>query len=74
MKCDKEGNLYITRYGGGTVTVISPMGVLAKEIQLKGKNCSNLVFGGDDGKTVFVTLQDRKAIETFRNDVAGKRY
>jgi sugar lactone lactonase YvrE len=74
MKCDKEGNLYITRYGGGTIAVISSQGMLIKEIQLKGKNCSNLVFGGEDGKTVFVTLQDRMAIETFRNDVAGKRY
>ena len=74
MKCDKEGNLYITRYGGGSIAVISSQGVLIKEIQLKGKNCSNLVFGGDDGKTAFVTLQDRKAIETFRNDITGKTY
>jgi sugar lactone lactonase YvrE len=74
MKCDKEGNLYITRYGAGTISVVSPQGVLLREIILKGKNCSNLVFGGEDGKTVFVTLQDRKGIETFRNDVAGKAF
>jgi len=74
MKCDKEGNLYITRYGAGTIAVLSPLGILLKEIILKGKNCSNLVFGGNDGKSVFVTLQDRKGIEVFRNDIAGKRF
>jgi sugar lactone lactonase YvrE len=74
MKCDKEGNLYITRYGAGTIAVVSPQGVLLREVILKGKNCSNLVFGGEDGKTVYVTLQDRKGIETFRNDIAGRRF
>jgi gluconolactonase len=74
MKCDKEGNLYITRYGGGSIAVISPKGTLVREILLKGKNCSNLVFGGADGKTVFVTLQDRKGIETFINPIAGKAF
>jgi sugar lactone lactonase YvrE len=74
MKCDKEGNLYITRYGEGTIAVISPQGKLIREIALKGRNCSNLVFGGNDGKTVYVTLQDRKSIETFQNDIPGKNF
>jgi hypothetical protein len=33
-----------------------------------------LVFGGDKGKTIFVTLQDRKGMEKFENDIAGKKY
>lgn len=74
MKCDREGNLYITRYGKGTIAVVSPEGALLREVQLKGKNCSNLVFGGSDGRTVFVTLQDRKGMEKFRNDIPGKGY
>lgn len=74
MKCDKQGNLYITRYGKGTIVVLSPQGKQLKEVTLKGKNCSNLVFGGEDGKTVFVTLQDRKGMEKFENDIPGKRY
>jgi len=72
MACDKKGNLYVTRYGKGTVEVLSPQGKVIHSIVLKGKNCSNLVFGGPDGKTVFVTLQDRKGMEKFRNDIAGK--
>ncbi len=74
MKCDKQGNLYVTRYGKGVVAVFSPKGKLLREIPLKGKKTSNLAFGGKDGKTVYVTLQDRKCVETFRNDVAGKGY
>lgn len=74
MKCDKQGNLYITRYGKGTIAVLSPEGKQLKEVQLKGKSCSNLVFGGKEGKTVFVTLQDRKGMEKFENDIPGKKY
>jgi gluconolactonase len=74
MKCDRKGNLYITRYGKGTIAVVSPNGELLREVQLKGKNCSNLVFGGDDGRTIFVTLQDRMGMEKFRNDIPGKGY
>jgi len=72
MKCDAEGNLYVTRYGKGAIAVLSPDGKVIREVQLKGKNCSNLVFGGLNGKLVFVTLQDRKGMERFRNDIAGK--
>ncbi len=74
MKCDKNGNLYITRYGKGTIAVISAEGNLLREVNLTGKNCSNLVFGESDGRTVFVTMQDRKIIERFGNDVPGKKY
>lgn len=74
MKCDKDGNLYATRYGKGTIVVFSPAGKIIREVELKGKNCSNLVFGGADGKTIFVTLQDRKGMEKFQNEIAGKGY
>ncbi len=72
MKCDAEGNLYITRYGKGTIAVLSPAGTLIKEITLAGKNCSNLVFGGSERRTVFVTMQDRRTIEHFINPIPGK--
>jgi sugar lactone lactonase YvrE len=74
MKCDRDGNLYITRHGKGTIAVVSPGGVLLREVRLKGKNCSNLVFGGGDGRTVFVTMQDRRGMEKFGNDIPGKGF
>lgn len=72
MHCDKDGNIYVCRYGKGTIVELNPGGDLIREIPLKGKDCSNFVFGGEDGRTVFVTLQDRKCIEMFRTDVPGK--
>ncbi len=74
MKCDKSGNLYVTRYDKGTIAIFSPDSKLLREVTLKGKKCSNLVFGGHDGKTVYVTLQDRKGMEKFRSDISGKWY
>ncbi len=65
MKCDKEGNLWVARYDKGTILKLSPHGVIQKEIQLKGQKPTNLTFGGKDGKTVFVTLQDRGLFEKF---------
>lgn len=74
MRCDADGNLYITRYGKGVVAKVSPKGELLKEITLLGKNCSNIAFGGVDGKTAYVTLQDKKNIETFSVEVAGREW
>ncbi len=71
MKTDRDGNLYVTRYGKGTIAMITPEGEVYREI-LKGKSCSNLVFGGHDGRTVYVTLQDRKCMEYFRTEIPGK--
>jgi sugar lactone lactonase YvrE len=74
MKCDKAGNLYVARWGKGTIVVLSPAGKEIREIPLTGKQCSNLTFGGKDGKTVFVTLQDRKCMEMFQVAIPGKKY
>lgn len=68
MHFGPKGNLFVCRYGKGVIDEISPGGDIIREIALKGKNCSNFVFGDPDGKTVFVTLQDRKAMEMFRID------
>ena len=72
MRCDRAGNLYITRYGKGTVAIVSPRGELLREITLGGKKPSNIAFGGPDGRTCFVTLQDTGALETFRAEFAGR--
>lgn len=74
MKCDAEGNLYVTRYDKGTIAILSPDGNLIREVQMKGKKTSNITFGGPDGKTCYVTLQDRKGLETFRSEIPGKKW
>ena len=74
MRCDTEGNLYIARYGKGTVVKISPAGKVLQEITLIGKNPSNIAFGGKDGRTVYVTIQDQGNIEMFRVDKPGREW
>lgn len=74
MKCDKNGNLYVCRWGKGEIAVLAPSGRQMNTIALRGKQCSNLVFGGHDGQTVYVTLQDRKCVETFRVAVPGRKF
>jgi gluconolactonase len=72
MKCDSRGNLYVTRYGKGTVAIFNDGGRQIQEVELKGKDVSNITFGGKDDRTCYVTLQDRKCIEKFRTDIQGK--
>lgn len=72
MRCDLEGNLYVTRHGKGTVAMLSPAGVLLREVELAGKNCTNLTFGGPDGRTCYVTVADHGNIETFKVPTAGR--
>lgn len=74
MKCDKEGNLYVTRYGAGQVDVLNPKGEVMHAVLCKGVKTSNIAFGGPDGKTCFVTLQDRKCVEKFSSEIAGKDF
>ena len=74
MRCDVDGNLYVTRHGKGTIAKLSPSGKLIKEISLKGKLPSNIAFGGKDGRTAYVTLQDNGNIEAFRVDKPGREW
>lgn len=71
MRCDVDGNLYVTRHGKGTVVKISPDGKVLREIDVLGKRPSNLCFGGKDGRTVYVTEVDHQRLVSFRVDRPG---
>lgn len=74
MRCDVEGNLYVTRHGKGTVAKLSPAGDVLLEVELTGKLPSNITFGGPDGCTAYVMLQDEGNVETFRVDAPGREW
>ena len=74
MRCDIEGNLYVTRHGKGTVAKLSPAGEVLLEVTLTGKLCSNIAFGGPDGRTCYVTMADRGNVEVFRADLPGRSW
>jgi gluconolactonase len=71
MRCDVDGNLYISRYGKGTVVKMSPQGRVLREIDVLGKRPSNLCFGGPDGRNVYVTEVEHTRLVTFRVDRPG---
>lgn len=64
MQSDSEGNLYITRYGAGVVLKVSPAGEVISSIRLTGQHPTNIALG-TDGRTGYVTMQTRGAIEQF---------
>lgn len=74
MRCDIDGNLYVTRHGKGTVAKLSPEGEVLLEVELTGKMCTNIAFGGPDGCTCYVTMADRGNVEVFRADRPGRSW
>lgn len=71
MRCDVDGNLYVTRYGKGTVVKLSPDGDVLREIDVLGKSPSNICFGGPDGRTAYVTEVEYTRLVQFRVDRPG---
>ncbi|HAP64392.1 MAG TPA: gluconolactonase [Cytophagales bacterium] len=74
MRCDTQGNLYVARYGSGTVVIFSPEGEILRTVRLKGEKPTNLTFGGPEGKTVYVTLADRGCFELFEAEYPGRAW
>jgi sugar lactone lactonase YvrE len=71
MRVDVDGNLYVTRFGKGTVVKLAPDGALLREIQLPGAKPSNICFGGPDGRTAYVTEVEHQQLLQFRVDRPG---
>ncbi len=71
MRCDVDGNLYVTRHGKGTVVKLSPDAKVLKEIDVLGDSPTNICFGGPDGRTAYVTQVKGGRIVQFRVDKPG---
>jgi gluconolactonase len=66
MRCDERGNLWST--AGDGVHVFSPDGKLLLKIAIP-ETPANLCFGGEDGKTLFITA--RTSLYSIRVSVHG---
>ena len=71
MRCDIDGNLYITRHGKGTVVKLTPSGEVLREIDVLGEHPTNICFGGPDGRTAYVTEAKQQRLVSFRVDRPG---
>lgn len=74
IRTDVAGRLLIARILKGTIVIMKPDGAVLKEVALKGKEPTNLAFGGSDGKTVFVTQRQGGFIESFLTDQEGREH
>ena len=55
MKFGLDGNLYVTVYGQGDVTVLGPDGAVVERLKTAGRMPTNLAFGPLGSKQIFVT-------------------
>jgi sugar lactone lactonase YvrE len=74
MRCDAGGNLYVARFGKGTVVKLSPSGETLEEIGVLGSKPSNVCLGGPDGRTVYVTEMEKQRLVSFRTDKPGSAW
>lgn len=71
MSKDCAGNIYVA--GGGQVHVISKKDELLASFDVPG--ATNVAFGGDDGKTIYVTtLSSRPSVYTAQSNIPGYPY
>ena len=58
MKADEEGNIWAAMYTESELWCFSPGGERIAVRPVPGKNPTNLIFGGPDMKTAYVTVHD----------------
>jgi len=68
MKFGANGNLYVTVFGQGDVTVLAPDGKVAERIKLAGLLPTNVAFGAPGSQKIYVTETEHGTLEVF--DVA----
>lgn len=71
MDVDSEGNLYVAYFGGGKIYVVSPEGKLLDSLKTPGRKPSNVEFGGEDMKTLFITEDETNKIYSIQTLIAG---
>jgi gluconolactonase len=59
---DVEGNLYVAHFGGGAIYVLSPDGNIKEKIVTPGKKPSNVEFGGENMRTLFITEDETNCV------------
>lgn len=72
IEFDEMGNLYVAHFGGKAVYIFSPEGKLLQKIETPGSKPSNLEFGDDDLKTLYLTEVETNSLYKIRTKFAGK--
>lgn len=70
---DSKGNLYVAHFGGGAIFVLNSEGKIKHKIHIPGKKPSNLEFGGEDMKTLFITEDETNSVYSTRVEIPGMK-
>lgn len=74
IRCDVEGNLYVTMVRLGKTLIVKPDGTLDPHaIQSLGSSPANITFCGPDGRTLYITEKQHGRIEKARAPHSGVR-
>ena len=68
---DIDGNLYAAHFGGGAIYVLSSDGKIKEKIIAPGKKPSNVEFGGDDLRTLFITEDETNSVYSTKVKIPG---
>jgi len=71
MGFSKDGRLWCTVYGEGNVAVLSPDGKVVDRLKTAGSAPTNVAFGRDGEKRLYVTEHELGQIEVFDVDAEG---
>ena len=71
IEFDVYGNLYVPHFGTGTVYVISSDGKILQQLDTPGKNPSNVEFGDDDLRTLYLTEDETNSVYKIRTKNQG---
>ena len=71
MAFGKNGDLYVTVFGQGDVTVMAPDGSIRSRIRTAGIAPTNVAFGPDGERRIYVTEDQHGTVEVFDVDTDG---
>ena len=73
MAFDEEGYLHVAIFGGGVVAVVSPGGEVVQSLPAGGLKPTNVAFGGEDRRTLYITETETRVVSSIRAPRPGLR-
>jgi gluconolactonase len=71
MKFGLDGNLYVTVFGQGDVTVLGPDGAVVKRLKTEGSSPTNLAFGPTGSQKIYATETEFGTLEVLEAGTDG---
>jgi gluconolactonase len=71
MKFGADGNLYVAVFGQGDITVLGPSGAVVRRMKVVGSFPTNLAFGPQNERRIYVTEVETGSVQILDVDTAG---